>query len=247
MLSLYHTLRFWLIITLLSIILGTFSILARIIDPSGNTSHNIARLWGRLICNWNGINVDIHGMENVQQNRAQVFVANHQGYFDIFSLSGYLPVQIRWFAKKSLFKIPFVGWSMSACGYVPVNRENKKQAYEAFLSSIEKLKQGNSIVIFPEGTRSENGLIGPFKKGGHLLATRAKAPMIPVTVIGTGNLIKKGSAKFYPGPIRIIVSPPIEVEEISSRKEEEILTSLRQTICNNYTKWKFEPISSEAD
>ncbi len=247
MLSLYHTLRFWLIITLLSIVFGTISILVRIIDPSGNFSHNIARLWGRLICRWNGIKVEIFGLENVQKNRAQVFVANHQGYYDIFSLSGYLPVQIRWFAKKSLFRIPFVGWSMSACGYVPVNRENKKQAYQAFLTSIEKLKQGNSIVIFPEGTRSEDGVIGPFKKGGHLLATRAKVPMIPVTVIGTGNIIKKGSAKLYPGPIRIIVSPPIEVEEIVSKKEEEILKSLRQTICNNYEKWKFKQTKNEED
>ena len=164
------------------------------------------------------IEVEMVGMENILRDRAQIFVANHQSFFDIFALSGYVPVQIRWVAKASLFKIPFVGWSMKAAGYISVDRSNRKKAYQSFLATIEKVKQGYSVVIFPEGTRSEDGTIGPFKKGSHLLAVRAKAPMVPLTLIGTGNIIKKNSLVIKPGPIRIIVSPPVYTD---SQDEKE--------------------------
>ena len=132
-------------------------------------------------------------MENILNNRPQIFISNHQGYYDIFALSGYLPVQIRWVSKSSLFLIPFMGWAMKAAGYISVKRNNRKQAYQAFLNTLETIKTGNSIVIFPEGTRSADGEIGSFKKGSQLLAQRAEVPMVPVTIIGTRNIIRKGS------------------------------------------------------
>jgi 1-acyl-sn-glycerol-3-phosphate acyltransferase len=230
----YHTIRFWVLITVLSIVLGLVAIFAGLVDRSGRTSHRVSSLWSRLLCQLNGVHVTIDGMEHVDRHRAQIFVANHQGYFDIFTLSGYLPVQICWVAKASLFRVPFVGWSMKAAGYVPVDRSDKKKAYRAFLASIERIKLGSSIVIFPEGTRSEDGTIGPFKKGGHLLALRAEVPMVPVTIIGSGKIIRKGSASIQPGPVHIIISPPIDVGKITSEKEETLLENLRNTICRNY-------------
>jgi len=212
--------------------------LAACVDPSGNTSHRISSLWARLLCKLNGIQVEITGLENIASDRAQVFVANHQGFFDIFALSGYLPVQIRWVAKASLFKIPFVGWSMKAAGYISVDRSNKKKAYQSFLATVETIKQGNSVVIFPEGTRSEDGTIGPFKKGGHLLAVRAKAPMVPLTLIGTGSIIKKNSLIIKPGPVRIIISPPVFSDAINSKDKngEKIMGDIRETICKTYNE-----------
>ena len=191
-------------------VLGSLAVLARMLDTSGNLSHKISSLWGRLLCEWNGIQVEIKGLENVLKDRAQIFVANHQSFFDIFTLSGYLPVQIRWVAKASLFRIPFVGWAMWASDYIPVVREDRKKAYKAFLTTIERIKSGLSIVIFPEGTRSKDGTIGKFKKGGHLLSARSGAPMTPVTIIGTGTIIQKGSLAMNPGRVQIIISTPVE-------------------------------------
>ena len=234
LLSIYHTARFWILITFLSIILGFTAIVAGIFDKSGNLSHRVSRLWCRLLCQLNGIDVVIVGQENILLDRPQIFVSNHQGYFDIFTLSGYLPVQIRWVAKASLFKVPFMGGAMSASGYIPVNRDNRKQAYEAFNKTLEKIKAGCSIIIFPEGTRSEDGKVGPFKKGSNLIASRAKCPMVPVTIICSGDIIKKGSASITPGRFRIIISPPIEPS--SDKKEnEEVLESIRNTIIANST------------
>ena len=137
-------------------------------------------------------------------------------------------------AKSSLFKIPFVGWSIAASGYIPVDRSNRKKSYQAFLTTIEKLKAGNSIVIFPEGTRSEDGTIGPFKKGSILLSVRSGAPLVPVTLLGTGRIIKKGSGVIRPGRIQIVISPPISSQAVMDDKEENVLRNLRDIICKNY-------------
>ena len=238
--SLYHTLRFWVLITILSVVLGTISLILGIFDRSGNKSHKVAALWSRLICKWNDIRVEITGMENIMTDQPQIFIANHQGYYDIFALSGYLPVQLRWISKSSLFRIPFMGWAMSAAGYIRVDRNNRKKSYQAFLNTIESVKVGNSIIIFPEGTRSVDGSIGPFKKGSHLLAQRANVPMVPITIIGTRNIIRKGSILIQPGPIKIIISPEVNLLSKDKEKGDDILQDIRNTICDNFKNYQID-------
>ena len=230
----YHTIKFWIIFILLSVCLGTLAVLARLFDSSNNLSHNVSRLWGRGLCVLNGIDVNIEGLEHIRPEQPQIFIANHQGFFDIFALNGFLPVQLRWVAKSSLFHIPFVGWAMRAAGSIPVDRGNRKKSYRAFLKTIEKLKAGNSVVIFPEGTRSADGTIGTFKKGGPLLSVRSGAPLVPVTLVGTGSIIKKGSGIIRPGRIQIVISPPLSSQTVMEDKEENVLRNLRDIICRNY-------------
>ena len=134
--AIYHTIRFWIITVFLSIVLGILAIIGGVIDSTGNLSHRISSLWSRCLCRWNGIEVDVEGMEHVRPDQAQIFIANHQSFFDIFSLSGFLPIQIRWVAKASLFKIPLVGWSMVASRYIPVVRESRRKAYQAFIHTM---------------------------------------------------------------------------------------------------------------
>ncbi len=234
--SIYHTARFWILISFLTMLLGIPAIVMGFLDKSGNRSHIISRYWCRLLCKWNGVKVEIVGLNNILIDRPQIFVSNHQGYFDIFALSGYLPVQIRWVAKSSLFKIPFLGGAMNASGYIPVERDDRKKAYEAFNKTLEKIKEGCSIIIFPEGTRSEDGEIGPFKKGSNLIASRSKKPMLPVTIIGSRDIIKKGTASISPGPIKIVISQPVE-PSTDKKENEELLQSIRETIINNQQQY----------
>ena len=233
-LTFYHTLRFWIVIISLSIILGTVAVFFGIFDKSGNQSHKIAALWSKLICRWNGIKVEISGAENILVDQPQIFIANHQGYYDIFALAGYLGVQLRWVSKSLLFRVPFMGWAMRAASYIPVERNNRKQSYQAFLNTLEAIKAGSSIVVFPEGTRSEDGSIGVFKKGSQLLAQRAKVPMVPVTIIGTRDIIRKGSMVIHPKAVRIIISPCIALEKKDVKKGDEILQEIRNIICKNF-------------
>jgi 1-acyl-sn-glycerol-3-phosphate acyltransferase len=230
----YHTVRFWIVIIILSIILGTVATTLGIFDKSGNLSHKIAALWSKLICQWNGIKVEITGIENVLPDRPQIFIANHQSYYDIFALSGYLAVQLRWVSKAVLFRIPFMGWAMSAAGYISVERNNRRQSYQAFLNTLEAIKAGSSIVVFPEGTRSEKGTIGIFKKGSQLLAQRAKVPIVPITIIGTRDIIRKGSMLIRPKTVRIIISPCITLEGDDTKKGDKILQEVRNIICENF-------------
>lgn len=122
---------------------------------------------------------------------------------------------------------------MKASGYIPVVRDDRKKAYEAFNKTLEKVKEGSSIIIFPEGTRSEDGKIGPFKKGSNLIASRSKCPMVPVTIIGSGDIIKKGSAVITPGSVQVIISPPVEPSN-DKKENEEVLQSIRRTIISHH-------------
>ena len=233
-LSFYYTLRFWISITTLSIFLGILSSVLGIFDRTGNKSHKVAALWSRLICKCNNIRVEITGMENIMTDQPQIFIANHQGYYDIFALSGYLPVQLRWVSKSSLFRIPFMGWAMSAARYIPVERNNRKKSYQAFLNTINSIKTGNSVIIFPEGTRSADGNIGAFKNGSQLLAQRSEAPMVPVTIIGTRDIIRKGSMVIHPRTVDIIISPCVTIDSKDKKKGEEVLQAIHNTINKNF-------------
>ena len=125
-----------------------------------------------------------------------------------------------------------MGWAMTAAGYIPVKRDDRKKSYQAFIQTIEKVKEGNSIIIFPEGTRSEDGTIGSFKKGSNLIARRSNSPMVPVTIIGSGNIIKKGSAVIQPGKVQIILSSTVTTH-LGKKDDGEILNSIRETILAN--------------
>jgi 1-acyl-sn-glycerol-3-phosphate acyltransferase len=234
--SIFNAVRFWVSITALSIILGTLSVIARFADNSGKISHKIASVWARSICITCGVQVELQGLENVDPKRAQIFVANHQSFFDIFALSGYLPVQLRWMAKASLFYLPFVGWAMAAANYVKVRRGNRKQSLAAFNDALDRIKNGASAVIFPEGTRSTDGTIGEFEKGSHLLSLRSLVPMVPTVILGTGEIMKKGSFGVSPGKIKIIFLKPVETKELAKKDRETILKNVRQMICSTFAE-----------
>lgn len=125
-----------------------------------------------------------------------------------------------------------MGWAMTASGYIPVTRTDRKKSYQAFMQTVEKVKEGCSVIIFPEGTRSEDGTIGPFKKGSNLIATRSNSPMVPVTIIGSGEIIKKGSAIINPGSVQIILSSPVR-KHLEEKDDGKILNSIRATILEN--------------
>ena len=116
MTSFYHTIKFWVLIIFLSFSLGTIAVIARLFDSSGDSSHNIARLWCRLLCKWNGVQVQISGLENMLTDQPQIFVSNDTGYIDIYALSGYLAVQIWWNSVFRLDIYAIMGWGMKSEG-----------------------------------------------------------------------------------------------------------------------------------
>jgi len=231
----FRTLLCWVIFLFTTVILGTIAIVLSLFDPSGNVPHLVARLWGKIQLRITGTRVRIRGLENIDPQRSFILVSNHQSTFDIFAFLGYLPIQFRWTAKAELFRIPFMGWAMSRIGYIPIERSSPKKAYRSMLRAAEVVRKGVSVIIFPEGTRSPDGNLQPFKKGVFLIALKSQAPILPITIQGASRIMRKGDWRIYPGQVRIQIDPPIETAGAPAEKEEQLSQRVRSTLVKNLT------------
>lgn len=196
-------------------------------DRKGRLMHYLCVLWARAIILLSGVKLDVRGLENVPRDQSVLFLSNHQGAFDIPALQSVLPVQFRWVAKKSLFKVPFVGWSMRLAGYISIDRENPVEAMKSMDEAAEKMSKGTSVVIFPEGTRSESGELLPFKRGAFMLARKSGRPIVPVAIKGTNRIMRKGSCSISPARVTISIGSPIPV---GSSDEKELRNKTKRQI-----------------
>ena len=180
-----------------------------------------------------GCRVEVAGLDNLITGAGQIIVSNHQSGFDIYSLTAFLPVQIRWIAKKELFHLPFMGWGMRAARYIPIDRENPRKAVKSLSRAAECVSRGFSPVIFPEGTRTRDGKLGEFKKGTLFIARKGRHTITPVTIAGTFSIMRKNSLRLHPRSVRITVSPPIPYEEMKEKGEKKVLEEIREEIQRN--------------
>jgi 1-acyl-sn-glycerol-3-phosphate acyltransferase len=160
-------------------------------------------------------------------------MSNHQGSYDIFVLLSCLPIQFRWIAKKELFAIPILGWAMRAANYISIDRSGKRKALESIERAADKIKGGVSVVIFPEGTRSRDGSIQPFKRGGFTLAMKSGVPIIPITINGSWDVMPRESMKVRPGEIRVSIDRAIQTTPLSLREKSVLMGKVREIIERN--------------
>lgn len=224
---LIRTLLLWLLGLPVTIFLFIIVMLSLIFDRSGNSVHSIGGLWSRVLLFLSGVTVELKGAENLLKDKPQILAANHQGAFDILAFQAFIPIQFRWVAKRSLFKIPIIGWSMSLAGYVGIDRERAGSAYKSIEAAADKVKSGTSVLIFPEGTRSASGELLPFKRGSFLLAVKSGVPVIPISITGTKDIMKRESILIKPGAINIVVGKPIETTGVD---EKVLMNEVRKAI-----------------
>ena len=210
--------------------LATLAVLVSWIPPRGNWVFAVARVWGRGLLASSGLRLRVLGRGDLDRRRSYVFMANHRGLFDIPALLVSLPVQTRFLAKKSLFRIPIFGWAIALGGFVNIDRENLTTARDSFSTAIGRLRQGVSLLVFPEGTRSAGAELLPFKRGGFLLALKSGLPIVPVGITGSGVARRRGSLKIRPRRIRVHYGRPIEVEEFSVRERKQLMQIVRERI-----------------
>jgi 1-acyl-sn-glycerol-3-phosphate acyltransferase len=214
------------------------AILTSLFDRSGNIPHLCGRLWGKMTLWASNVRVIVHGLDNIDPQRTYIFAANHQSWYDILALLGHLPVQFRWLAKKSLFKIPIFGWSMHCVGYIPVDRSNPREGLKSLKRAALRVKQGKSIVIFPEGTRTPDGEVKSFKTGGFILAIKSEQPIVPVSISGSYMVLARGSRRVRSGEIRIALDIPIETSSYSSGQKGELMERVRKVVVENFSKMR---------
>lgn len=194
----------------------------------------IPRQWAKTLLKIVGGRVIVNGTENLPKG-AVVFVSNHQGSFDIPVLMAYLPKPFGFISKIEVLKIPIVGSWMRIMNCVFMDRSNRAKSTKAIVEGVEVLKQGHSLVIFPEGTRSKGGPVLPFKAGSVRLAIDASVPIVPVAIDGTANIMEKNNNIMKPAEVRLTILPPISVDEIKTM-DSKTLAAHVQSLISPYMK-----------
>ena len=184
-----------------------------------------AKYWGKLVCWITLVKVTVKGQENIDAKKPYVFVANHQSAYDIFAVYGYLGHSFRWLMKKSLEKIPFLGWGCKRAGHVFVDNSTPAAVRETMATARKQLQKDMSITVFPEGSRSWDGKMIPFKKGAYLLAVQFNLPIVPVTIDGAFDVMPRFEKLPKWGHIKITIHKPIEVPEGGFRVKDVMAES----------------------
>ncbi len=165
-------------------------------------------------------------------------MANHLSNFDIPVLLAYLPVQFRWLAKAELFRIPIFGRGMRGCGYISIDRSNRKEAFKSLDTAAEIIRNGVSVVIFPEGTRSREFKVNNFKKGGFVLAVDSQVPVIPIFISGTWQIMSKNGLRIKPGEVVLEIMEPVETLEYTRETKDDLMEKIRNIISSSFEKRK---------
>jgi 1-acyl-sn-glycerol-3-phosphate acyltransferase len=226
--------RFLLInafIALHTLIFSLWGIILSIFNKEGRWVHRYCAVpWAKTILFICGVRVEVRGLENVKANSPRIYMSNHQSYFDIFTLLAGLPVDFKFILKQELMKIPLLGWAMKGARYISIDREDGRKAIISMNKAAERIRNGASVLIFPEGTRSEDGVVGEFKKGGFLLALKSGCDIVPVAIDGSRNIVPKGSRKVNKGTIFFNIGKPIPVVECSKREMNQLMEKVRDEV-----------------
>ncbi len=199
-------------ISLYTVVLGTLSLLSSFVDRTGDLGHRCARTWSRWILKTTGVRVHVTGLERLDPSRSYVLASNHQSIYDIPILFASLPLQLRIVAKESLGRIPFLGWHLQRTGHLLVDRRNPGSDIVTKMKRL--VGERHSLIVFPEGTRSLDGAVARFKKGSFLVAVDARLPVVPVSVRGSREVMRKGRLIVRPGDIRMTIHEPIPTDGV---------------------------------
>ncbi len=210
--------------------MGTCSLIASAFDSSGNFPHRIARGWSRILLFVGGVRVQVDGIEKVSPEESCVIASNHLSLMDTPLVMAHIPLQFRFLAKTSLFKIPFIGHHLHRAGHIPIPREDARGSLKAMSEAARLIRErGVSALVFPEGGRS-TGTLKEFKEGAAYIAIKAGVPVVPVAIQGTREVLPMGSVHVRPGKVRLRITDPIPTKDLTLRDREQLTQELRARI-----------------
>ncbi len=229
----FYPLRQWLVFVPAAVVVTMISAILAVptslISPRiANTQ--IAARWARILAGMTLVKVEIDGLDHIDPDRSYVVVANHQSQFDIPLIYGYCGLDLRWVMKAELRKLPFVSAGCRAIGHIFIDRSDPEQAREAINQAVARLRQGTGLLFFPEGTRSRSGRLLPFKKGAFRVAVDQQMDILPMTVIGTRDVLPADSLRVRPGTVRLKIHPPVPTRGCGVADLEGIRTQVTRTI-----------------
>ncbi len=220
-------------IILATIFFGTASLVVSLFDSSGTVQIRVARAWAKFLLGVSGVRVHVEGLEHIDPHGSYVFISNHLSYMDTPVALANIPVQFRFLAKRGLFQIPFLGQHLSRAGHIPVPREDPRAAVKTMQTAAEVIKKKKiSLLIFPEGGRSRDGVLQAFKEGGIYIAIRAGVPVVPTILMGTREILPYGGGAPRPGAVTLRILEPIETAQYSLKDRGALTERLRNLIAN---------------
>ncbi|MEO8349302.1 MAG: lysophospholipid acyltransferase family protein, partial [Acidobacteriota bacterium] len=203
---------------------------AALVPPRGDWFLRFARGWARTLLALAGVKVLLKDGGRLPRDRSFVVVANHESFCDVLVLLAHLPMQVRFLAKRSVFRVPILGWSIAAAGFIPVDRDAGSRSGAAVEAALRRLEGGRSVVVFPEETRTQSGELLPFKKGAAHLALRSGFPILPCGLAGTLRVLPRGTWLITPGPVFLTIGDPIETGGRSPRDRGALTEEVRAKV-----------------
>lgn len=215
-----YRIYFWVVCIPLFLVLtfltALFTIVGCVLGGERVFSYYPGMIWSRLTCYLALCPVTVKGAEHIEKGHSYVFVANHQGAFDIFLIYGFLGVPIKWVMKAGIGKIPFVGAACRAAGFIFVDNSSVKAAARSVREAERCLRKGASIMVFPEGSRTYDGKMIPFKKGAYQMALDQGLPIIPITLNGPFHVLPIGSLNVHRGPMEMVIHPAVTTSTLEN-------------------------------
>jgi 1-acyl-sn-glycerol-3-phosphate acyltransferase len=215
---------------LVTAIFGSLSLLISLVDKTGNAQHRIARVWARSCVLVSGSKLTVSGVEKLPKTHAAVYASNHTSYMDIPVIFSALPFQFRILAKKELWSMPFIGWYLNRSGQISIDTSSSHASVGSLSAGARALRSGTPIVVFPEGSRTQDGNLQAFQLGAAFLAIRAQVPVVPMALGGVYELLPIHTHHYYPGELTLKIGEPIETAGMTLRQTAELTARLRAAI-----------------
>lgn len=207
---------------------GLVSMACSPFDATGRRQHRVARAWARMLLRVAGTRVTVEGEANLVTGGPAVLVCNHLSYMDVPVLFARLPLQFRILAKQGLFRIPFLGGHLRRSHHLPVDQSNVRASLRSLHQAAESVAQGLPLFIFPEAGRSFSGAMQEFVPGAFFIAIQAQVPVVPMVLIGTYEILPPGTAHLRPGPVRLVILPPLPTTGLTRRDAEPLAIRVRE-------------------
>ena len=203
-----------------SALMSIAAIVAALVDRSRRQFNKVGRAWSRLLLWSFRVDVRVTGLEHLKKSNRYVYVSNHASLFDIPAVLSSVPDEIRIIFKRELAYIPLWGWCLVLGGYITVDRSNPKDGMSSIEKAVDAIRDGSSVLVFAEGTRSRDGKLQPFKRGAFALAARSGVPIVPITVNNSFKIMPKGSWRIQPAEISVVIDKPIESAGVVGKDDE---------------------------
>jgi 1-acyl-sn-glycerol-3-phosphate acyltransferase len=195
-------------------------------------------IWSYCLCRLAFTRVTVEGRANAHPHASYVIMSNHQSQFDVLAFYGHWGRQFRWVMKKELRQVPGLGWYCAAGGHIFLDRSSRAAAINSLRAAKPLLGGGISVMIFPEGTRSRDGRLGAFKKGGFMMAIDLDLPILPISISGSRQVLPSQSMRLLPGTIRIRVHEPVDPKDFSIDERDRLIAEVHERIASGLTPWE---------